>query len=95
MNLGGRENIEGSQLKIVSLFDRRKYDFQDIPETNFFDQTAGRVPMIQKDEALSQLVHENQFPDQSIYTLEEQLKIVKSKLNRIKFYLEELEDILP
>ena len=41
------------------------------------------------------LVSDNQFPDQSMFVLEQQLNNLKSNLNRIKFYLGDLEDLLP
>lgn len=41
------------------------------------------------------LVTENQFPDQSMYTLDKQLHGLREKLNRIKFYLGEIDDLLP
>ena len=41
------------------------------------------------------VVNESSFPDQSIYLLEDQLSELKSRLERMRFYLRELEDILP
>jgi hypothetical protein len=40
-------------------------------------------------------VNENQFPDQSLYILDEQLSQLRTKINRIKFYLGELDEIIP
>lgn len=41
------------------------------------------------------LVSEHQFPDQSMYVLDQQLKHLKDSLERIKFYLGDLDDLLP
>lgn len=41
------------------------------------------------------LVTESQFPDQSMYTLDQQLGMLKESLGRIKFYLLDLDDLLP
>ena len=41
------------------------------------------------------LVSESQFPDQSMYVLCEQLKALRERLERIKFYLGDLDDLLP
>jgi hypothetical protein len=96
MNLGGTESVEGSHLNVVSFINRRTFDF--LQETQDFDhdsETYFTALESHRQEVKSPLVKEHQFPEQSIYTLQEQLMILKSKLGRIKFYLEELEDILP
>lgn len=41
------------------------------------------------------LVRENQFPEQSLYVLDQQLGQLKSSLGRLKFYLSDLDDMLP
>jgi hypothetical protein len=41
------------------------------------------------------LVTETQFPDQSMYTLEQQLESLKENMGRLKFYLSDLNDLLP
>ncbi len=41
------------------------------------------------------LVTAQQFPDQSMYTLDLQLKDLKTNLDRLKFYLSDLKDALP
>lgn len=43
----------------------------------------------------AKVVNEDQFPDQSMFTLEEQLQNLRSTLNRIKFYASEMEDLIP
>lgn len=41
------------------------------------------------------LATETQFPDQSIFTLEQQLANLTTSLGRLKFYLTDLDDLLP
>jgi hypothetical protein len=41
------------------------------------------------------LVSQNQFPDQSLHILEQQLAELKMNLGRLKFYLGDLDDLLP
>lgn len=43
----------------------------------------------------SRLVLEDQFPDQSMFILADQMEQLKTSLSRLKFYLGELEDVLP
>lgn len=46
-------------------------------------------------ERRSELVLESQFPDQSMYVLDKQLQHLKESLNRIKFYLGDIDDLIP
>lgn len=41
------------------------------------------------------LVTSSQFPDQSMFTLDQQLGQLKESLGRMKFYLLDLDDLLP
>lgn len=41
------------------------------------------------------LVLETHFPDQSMYILDKQLQSLKESLKRIKFYLGDVDDLLP
>lgn len=50
---------------------------------------------IQLPRAPRTLVKENQFPEQSLYVLDQQLEQLKSGLGRLKFYLSDLDDMLP
>jgi len=43
----------------------------------------------------SNLVTPDHFPDQSMYLIDDQIELLKTSLNRLKFYLSELEDIIP
>jgi hypothetical protein len=41
------------------------------------------------------LVQASQFPDQSMYVLDQQILSLKDSLERLKFYLSDLDDLLP
>lgn len=43
----------------------------------------------------SLLVTESQFPDQSMFVLEKQLSQLTEKMARLKFYISDLDDLLP
>jgi len=41
------------------------------------------------------VVSEAQFPDQSMYVLDKQLHSLRESLDRIRFYIGDVEDLLP
>jgi hypothetical protein len=41
------------------------------------------------------IVQASQFPDQSMYVLDQQISSLKDSLERLKFYLSDLDDLLP
>ncbi len=41
------------------------------------------------------LVTENQFPDQSLFILNDQVSKLKESIERLKFYLNDVDDLLP
>jgi hypothetical protein len=95
----GREQVVEDTVNVVSLFG-------NIPQTSelIFDDPLENLiqeAMIEdevltpKEVRVRKVVSENQFPDQSMYTLEEQLANLRSSLNRIKFYLGDIDDLLP
>lgn len=97
MNLSGRDQVKADTVNVVQLFGRMN------PEIMTHDPLS---ELIKEGELLDELVvasevkprkivSENQFPDQSIYILEEQLSGLRSSFNRIKFYLGDLEDLIP
>src|SRR5665648_250733 len=97
MNLSGQEQLETDNVNVVSLFGRMKQEviisdpLSDlIKESEIEDIAELTVEMKPR-----KVVNENQFPDQSIYVLVEQLSNLRTSLNRIKFYLGDLDDLLP
>ncbi len=99
MNLSGQEQVENT-VNVVSLFRRMNKEvvIENDPLTDLIKESE--IPDM--DEVIMaaptkprKVVSENQFPDQSIYILQEQLLNLKSSMNRIKFYLGDLDDLLP
>lgn len=95
MNLSGKEQVNVNPVNVVSLFGKSAPEvvIEDPMETLL--EEAGSDTLERRDVIARKLVDENQFPDQSMYILEDQLKNLRSSLSRIKFYLGELDDILP
>jgi hypothetical protein len=97
MNLSGSERFGNEEMNVVSLF--RKMSDESIisdPLTELLNECDLEDPL-DATPALEvrRVVSQNQFPDQAMYVLEDQLRSLKSSLNRIKFYLAEVEDLLP
>ncbi len=98
MNLNGKEQAVEGAVNVLSLFGRTR------PEDIGIDPLLALMNEIEIEETLvsrvieskpRKVVNENQFPDQSIYILEEQLAKLQSNINRIKFYLGDLDDLIP
>lgn len=102
MSVTGREQVEADTVNVVSLFGRSAEmsmmmdPIQElIKESKLEDfdlEIEVEAPVAA---APRKLVGKEQFPDQAMFTLEEQLERLKSNLNRIKFYLNDIEDLLP
>lgn len=97
MNLSGREQVEADTLNVVSLFSKSNAEIiiSDPLEDLMKESAIEDVVLEAAEVKVRKLVNENQFPDQSIFILEEQLSSLKVSLNRIKFYLGDIEDLLP
>lgn len=102
MSVVGREHVEADTVNVVSLFGRSigsgvisdpMTDLIQEGEMEDFDLESDIDSKIEV--APRKTVDMNQFPDQSMFVLEEQLASLRSNLNRIKFYLGDLEDLLP
>lgn len=102
MSVVGREHVEADTVNVVSLFGRSigsgiisdpMTDLIQEGEMEDFDLESDEEVKIEM--APRKTVDMNQFPDQSMFVLEEQLASLRSNLNRIKFYLGDLEDLLP
>lgn len=97
MNVNEREQVEVNKLNVVSLF---KEASESIIVTDPLVDLLAEAQV--EDEVLTKahvrnakVVSEDQFPDQSMFTLEEQLQSLRSTLNRIKFYMGEMDDLIP
>ncbi len=98
--LGQSENLENSN--VLSLFARPELSSETMvdplqellreAEIEAFAESEDDRPELSRKRLL---VSEAQFPDQSLYTLEQQLSQLNVGLGRLKFYLSDLDDILP
>jgi len=97
MNLSGREQVEADTVNVVSLFSKSNAEIIiNDPLQDLIKESEIEDEVLEASEVrVRNLVNENQFPDQSIYILEEQLSNLRANLNRIKFYLGDIEDLLP
>jgi hypothetical protein len=97
MNVAGNAEIEDS--KILPLFGKLESNLQDPMQELLhegwleMELETEITPAQTMNERL--LVKEMQFPDQSLFVLEQQLADLRLNLGRMKFYLGELEDLLP
>lgn len=97
MNVNGREQVEVNKLNVVSLFkETNEVVIMNDPLTELLNEGALEDEVFDRSEVrTARVVNENQFPDQSMYILEEQLSNLRSSLNRIKFYMGELDELIP
>ena len=96
MNLRGPLDVENEKVNVLSLFGNTSEDIiQNDPLTDLIKESEIEDIILSSDTIRSgKVVNEDLFPDQSLFILEEQLANLRSNLNRIKFYLGELDDIL-
>lgn len=97
MNVNGKNQVEVSKLNVVSLFNQGDaFVITEDPIKELIEEAQISEEIVQAaPKRTSKVVSETQFPDQSMYVLEEQLSNLKSRLNKMKFYLEELDDVIP
>ena len=97
MNLSDRSKVATDSVNVVSLFSKLNTEIiindpsEDLVKESRLEEMVSESSEVR----VGKLVNENQFPDQSIYILEEQLSNLRFCLNRIKFYLGDIEDLLP
>ena len=104
MSVVSKEHVEADTMNVVSLFGRNPAIEEEILNDPMADLIReGEIEdfdleldlEVKTEAAPRKIVDMNQFPDQSMFVLEEQLASLRSNLNRIKFYLGDLEDLLP
>lgn len=94
MNVVGKE--ETLELNVLPLFENLNWRQDPIEEDLFdemdddFEEESPSLPAYKKI-----LVKESQFPDQSMFVLDQQVKNLKESLERLKFYLSDMDDLLP
>jgi hypothetical protein len=97
MNLSERELVETDEMNVVSLFGKMSDEqitsdpLTELMNESQIDESLGPAPVLE----VRRVVSQNQFPEQAMYILEEQLQSLKSSLNRMKYYLAEVDDLLP
>lgn len=96
MNVTG--NVEKNEnANVLSLFSSNQIEIPDPLQELLNEAEIEAWEEEEKPRVMAQriLVAETQFPDQSIYTLEKQLASLNNSLGRLKFYLTDLDDLLP
>ncbi|MBA2404113.1 MAG: hypothetical protein H0V66_05030 [Bdellovibrionales bacterium] len=95
MNVAGNAGMN-ENTNVIALFSSVQVEMpdplQELLKEAELEAWAVETPVIK---ASRILVTENQFPDQSIFTLEQQLAGLVQNLGRLKFYLSDLDDLLP
>lgn len=97
MSLRGKEQVVNEPVNVVSLFGSINPDIVvNDPLADLIKESEIEETVLKAEEVRPRkVVSENLFPDQSLFILEDQLKTLKSSLDRMKYYLGELEDVLP
>jgi hypothetical protein len=96
MSLSEKE-LEVESLNVLSLFHQRI----EIEAKNLIEDPCVlelEVECVEDVEKLTRtaiVAHEAQQPEAAMYVLDKQLDALKETLSRIKFYLGELEEIIP
>jgi hypothetical protein len=96
MNVAGNSEMN-ENTNVVPLFSTIQIEMPDplqelLNEAEAEAWEADEAPVVK---ASRVLVSETQFPDQSMYTLEAQLAKLNQSLGRLKFYVSDLDDLLP
>jgi hypothetical protein len=96
MNVVGNAGMNENG-NVVSLFSSTQIELPDplqelLKEAELDAWEEDEAPVLKANRLL---VSENQFPDQSLFTLEKQLANLNESMGRLKFYLSDLDDLLP
>ena len=96
MNVSGNSEMK-ENANVVALFSHVQIEIPDPLQelSNEAESEAWEVeePILTKADRV--LVKDGQFPDQSIFILDKQLANLKESMARLKFYLSDLDDLLP
>ena len=93
MNVNGLDQIEN----VVPLFrgGLSEESIPDLLESLLLETEAILIEEKKLERSDRLIVSSSQFPDQSMFTLDQQLGQLKESLGRMKFYLLDLDDLLP
>lgn len=78
---------------VISLFKEVEHDIDPLETLIYEGELEGDIEVSGFEEKRL-LVSESQFPDQSVYTLEKQLSALRESMDRIKFYLADVDDLI-
>lgn len=100
MRAGSDNQMEIETLNVVSLFGGQALvqealsadPLEELLQESLIEDTLEEEVILTTSR---KVVTEDQFPDQSMYILSEQLKNLRSQLKRINFYLDDVEDLIP
>lgn len=97
MNVAGTQ-VDGNKMNVLPLFGRVDSSLPDpiqelLDEANLAIDEEIEVSSVAP--VKKSLVTLSQFPDQSMYVLDGQLNELKDRLNRINFYLGDLDALIP
>ena len=99
MNLSGQQVLDAKTVNVVPLFGKITHEVEEVkadPLSELLTEAMMEDTVMTTIEVKPRkIVSENHFPEQSLYTLDEQLRSLRSSIGRIRFYLDEIEDILP
>lgn len=96
MSVGGNSKVENSMGNVLSLFGGAPQDRRD-PLRELLNEAVAEAfeEITLPTERVPKMVTQEHFPDQSMYLLDQQLKDLEENLRRMKFYLSDLDDLLP
>ena len=93
MNVNG---LEKAEMNVVPLFGGIAEEIIPDPLETLIQETEMLLTEEIKTESRDRMVvSESQFPDQSMFILDHQLGQLKDSISRMKFYLLDLDDLLP
>jgi hypothetical protein len=101
MNVNGNseQTLEANVIPLfakIELQDEIMSDpLQDLIAEGMMDWTHHLNEQLTKPRAERLLVSANNFPDQSIFVLEQQMTNLKERMERLRFFLNDLDDLLP
>jgi len=96
MDVSGN-HFEGHLRNVLPLFGKLNIPTvtMDPLEELLFEAAIDENSVIHSQVCAPKVVSDEQFADQAMYVLDDQLTTLKDRLNRIKFLLGDLDDLLP
>ena len=96
MNVAGHNEVSTQTVNVLPLFTDVEIYVDPLETLLAEGSVEGNFRELNKSSVKKRfLVQETQFPDQSMYVLDQQISSLKDSLERLKFYLSDLDDLLP